>query len=54
MIKSVQVVHPIHTAQLLSYRKMLDVPIKMLVNFHDMKLIDGVDRMLLTEANREM
>ncbi len=51
-IKSVQEVHPIHKAQLLSYMKLLDVPVGLVINFHEMKLVDGVHRMMLPGANR--
>ena len=49
-LKAVQEV-PIHKAQLLSYMKLLDVPLGLLLNFHELKLIDGVSRMLLPGAN---
>lgn len=50
-LKAVKEVLPIHKAQLLSYMKLLDVPLGLLVNFHEMKLIDGVSCMLLPGAN---
>ena len=50
--KAVQKILPIHKAQLLSYMKILDVPIGLLINFHEMKLVDGVHRLILPEANR--
>ena len=43
---------PIHQAQLLSYMKLLNVPIGLLINFHELKLIDGVVRLMLPGANR--
>jgi GxxExxY protein len=51
-LKSVQEVLPIHKAQLLSYMKLLDVPVGLVMNFHEMKLVDGVSRMILPGANR--
>lgn len=33
-LKAVQEVLPIHKAQLLSYMKLLDVPLGLLINFH--------------------
>jgi GxxExxY protein len=51
-VKAVQEILPIHKAQLLSYMKLLDIPIGLLINFHEMKLIDGVYRLILPEANR--
>jgi GxxExxY protein len=50
-LKSVETVLPIHKAQLLSYMKLLDVPIGLLINFHSMKLVDGVHRLFLKDAN---
>lgn len=51
-VKAVENVHPIHKAQLLSYMKLLDLPLGLLINFHVMKLADGVSRMILPGANR--
>ncbi|MFZ1072644.1 MAG: GxxExxY protein [Verrucomicrobiia bacterium] len=51
-LKSVQEVLPIHKAQLLSYMKLLDIPVGLLINFHEMKLVDGIHRMILPDANR--
>ena len=51
-IKAVQEVVPIHKAQLLSYMKLLDVPLGLLINFHELKVVDGVSRMILPGANR--
>jgi GxxExxY protein len=50
-LKAVQEVHPVHKAQLLSYMKLLDVPIGLLFNFHEPKLIDGLSRVILPGAN---
>ena len=52
-LKSVQEVLPIHEAQLLSYMKLLDVPLGLIINFHKTKLVDGVVRMILPGANQE-
>jgi len=51
-LKSVQEILPIHKAQLLSYRKLLDIPVGLVINFHEMKLVDGIHRLLLPSANR--
>src|SRR6266699_6641827 len=40
--KAVEKVLPIHKAQLLSYMRLLNVPLGLLVNFHEMKVINGV------------
>ncbi len=50
-LKSVEVVLPIHKAQLFSYMKLLDVPIGLLINFRSTKLVEGVHRMILPGAN---
>ena len=51
-LKAVQEVHPIHKASLLSYMKLLNVPLGLVINFHEMKLVDGVSRMILHGADR--
>jgi GxxExxY protein len=50
-LKAVKEVHPIHKAQLLSYMKLLNVPLGLLLNFHEIKLVDGVSRVVLRGAN---
>lgn len=50
-LKAVQHVLPIHKAQLLNYMKLINVPIGLVVNFHEMKLVDGVYRLILPGAN---
>jgi len=51
-LKCIQDTLPIHKAQLLSYMKLLNVPIGLILNFHELKLTDGVVRMILPGANR--
>jgi GxxExxY protein len=51
-IKAVETIIPIHKAQLLSYMKLLDVPLGLLINFHEMKLVNGVSRLILPGANQ--
>ncbi len=51
-LKSVQEVLAVHKAQLLSYMKLLDVPIGLLINFHEVKLVDGIHRLILPGANQ--
>jgi GxxExxY protein len=46
-LKSVERILPIHKAQLLSYMKLLKVPVGLLINFHEPILKDGVTRMVL-------
>jgi GxxExxY protein len=50
--KAIEKILPIHKAQLLSYMKLLNVPVGLLINFHEMKLTDGVSRLILPGANR--
>jgi len=50
-LKSVEKIHPIHKAQLLSYMKLLNVPIGLLFNFHELQMRDGIHRMILPGAN---
>ena len=52
-LKSVQEVLPIHKAQLLSYMKLLDIPLGLIINFHELKLTEGLVRMILPGANRD-
>src|SRR6266403_3115166 len=40
--KAVEKILAIHKAQLLSYMKLLNIPLGLLINFHEMKLTDGV------------
>ena len=50
--KAVEKILLIHKAQLLSYMKLLNIPLGLLINFHEMKLTDGVHRLILPGANR--
>jgi GxxExxY protein len=50
--KAVERILPIHKAQLLSYMKLLNVPIGLLINFHEMKVTDGISRLILPGANQ--
>ncbi len=50
-LKCVQEILPVHKAQLLSYMKLLDIPIGLIINFHEMKLADGLVRMILPGSN---
>jgi GxxExxY protein len=51
-IKAVETVHPIHKAQVLSYLKLLDYPIGLLINFNVPLLSEGVSRLMLRGADR--
>ena len=50
--KAVEKIPPIHRAQLLSYMKLLNALLGLLINFHEIKLTDGVNRLILPGANR--
>lgn len=50
-IKAIERIQPVHKAQLLSYMKLLDIPIGLLINFHESKLTDGLSRLMLPGAN---
>ncbi len=51
-VKAIQDVLPIHKAQLLSYMKLLNLPLGLLFNFHELKLVDGMSRLVLPRANQ--
>lgn len=51
-IKAVERLIPIHQAQILTYMKLLDVPIGLLVNFNVPRLTQGIKRTILPGANR--
>jgi GxxExxY protein len=46
-LKAVEKVLPFHKAQLLSYMKLLNKPLGILINFHELILKDGIHRMVL-------
>jgi GxxExxY protein len=52
-VKAVDAVISIHKAQLLSYMKLLDIPLGLIINFHSAKLTDGVSRLILPGANHD-
>ncbi|HMU13227.1 MAG TPA: GxxExxY protein [Flavobacteriales bacterium] len=45
-IKAVEELHPIHTAQLLTYLKLTNKKLGLLINFNTTKLIDGLERVM--------
>ena len=49
--KAVEKVLPIHKAQLLSYMKLQNVPVGLLINFHEKKVTNGIHRLILSGAN---
>lgn len=50
--KAVEAILPIHIAQLLSYMRLLDAPVGLLVNFHEPVLKRGLRRLTLRDADR--
>src|SRR4029077_6594929 len=50
--KAVERILPIHKAQLLSYMKLLNVPIGLLINFHEIKLTDSIHRLILPRSQQ--
>ena len=53
-LKAVRDIAPIHKAQLLSYMKLLDAPLGLLINFHEPRLIDGLHRLILQGADQSV
>lgn len=51
-LKAVEVLHPSSKAQLFSYMKLLDIPVGLLINFHEPMLKNGISRMILPGANK--
>jgi GxxExxY protein len=51
-LKAVEPLHRSSKAQLFSYMKLLDIPIGLLINFHEPILKNGVFRMILPGANQ--
>jgi len=50
--KAVETVLPIHKAQLMTYMKLLNVPVGLLINFHETILKNGIHRLILPGANQ--
>jgi GxxExxY protein len=49
-VKAVGDVLPVHKAIAMSYMKLLGVPFGLILNFHEEKLIDGINRLILPGA----
>jgi GxxExxY protein len=47
-LKSVDALHPIHEAQLLTYLKLTGIHVGLLINFNVAQFKDGIKRMVLT------
>jgi GxxExxY protein len=51
-LKAVEALHPFSKAQLFSYMKVVDVPVGLLINFHQPVLRNGISRLILPGANQ--
>ena len=51
-LKSVEVVAPAHKAKLLAYMKLMDLPLGLVINFHEPILKNGISRMILPGADK--
>jgi GxxExxY protein len=45
-VKSVEVVLPVHRAQVMTYLKLTSCPVGLLINFNEARLVDGVHRII--------
>ena len=50
-LKAVEKVLPIHKAQVLSYMKLLNKPLGLLINFHEIVLKNGIHRLVLRDCD---
>lgn len=51
-VKAVQGVDGIHKAKAMSYLKLLDVPLGLVINFHEILVTDGVHRVMLPGSDK--
>ena len=51
--KVVDTILPVHKAQLLSYMRLMDIPLGLLINFNEMVLRKGIRRVILFGADAE-
>ncbi len=50
--KCVEKILPVHKAQLMTYMKLMNVPVGLIINYHEQVLRRGIVRMLLPVANQ--
>jgi len=50
--KAVEIILPIHKAQLMTYMKLLNIPLGLLINFNETTLKKGIHRLILPGANQ--
>lgn len=53
-LKAVETVLPVHKAQVLSYMKLINAPLGLLINFHELYLKNGVHRLILQSSLRSL
>lgn len=51
-LKSVEAVAPAHKAKLLAYMKLMNIPLGLIINFHEPILKNGISRMILPGADK--
>ncbi len=51
-LKAKSCLHPIDHAQLLSHLRLMNLPVGLLINFHEVKLVDGLHR-IVNKFNEE-
>jgi GxxExxY protein len=49
-VKAIDGVLPVHKAIAMSYMKLLNVPLGLILNFHEVKLTEGISRLILPGA----
>ncbi len=50
-LKVVSEILPVHKAQVITYLKLLDCPLGLLMNFHETRMVEGISRLMLPGAN---
>ena len=51
-LKSVETIMPAHKAKLLAYMKLMNIPLGLIINFHEPILKNGISRMILPGADK--
>jgi GxxExxY protein len=51
-IKAIEQIQPIHKAQVLSYMKLLNAPLGLILNFHEVRMANGISRLILQGADQ--
>ena len=50
-LKTVEHIEPVHKAQLLSYMKIMNIPVGLILNFNAAQMKDGIERLVLRGAS---